>query len=107
VTQMRHVLHQWQDDGWKEIADLSFVDGWMFPPPWLSESRKAEQIDWGTFRYEVTKDELRGRIRDRPDYSAIKDEWDRPFREREEQQSALLESLPVDGRYAVDWEEGI
>lgn len=48
---------------------------------------------------------LRDPIGRRPEYSAVDQEWDRPYREAEERQNALLDSLPEDGRYGVVWVE--
>lgn len=55
--------------------------------------------------HELSLDEVRRLIGRRPDYADVKEEWDRPFREAEQRQNALLDSLLPDGRYGVVWLE--
>jgi hypothetical protein len=86
------------------VTNLDFVTGWTGPPDWLRD-RAHRYLDWGACMYEVTLVEVRRLIGQRPNYAHIREEWDRPFREAEERQSALLASLPEDGRYAVVWVE--
>jgi len=59
----------------------------------------------GARLWELSKDELRRLIEPRPDYADIRDDWDRPFRERRQRQDYLLDSLPEHGRYGVVWME--
>lgn len=105
-----HGDEDWEawSDNWQDHADvigeLRFVSGWMSPPDWLRD-RPRKQLDWGAWMYEVSLDEVHRLIGPRPNYADIREEWDRPFREAEERQNALLDALPADGRYAVVWIE--
>ena len=97
----------WGDD-WHDHADvvgeLSFVSGWNSAPDWLRD-HPHRQLDWGAFMYELSLDDVRRLIGQRPNYADIREDWDRPFREAEARQNALLDSLAEDGRYAVVWIE--
>lgn len=86
------------------IGDLSFVTGWSTTPEWLRD-RPRRQLDWGAWMYEVSLADVRRLIGPEPNYADIKDEWNRPFREAEERQNSLLDSLPENDRYAVVWME--
>jgi hypothetical protein len=116
MTMMAHKLlclhgdedwDRWGDD-WPEhadvVGDLNWVTLWSGPPEWLRDHPRR-QLDWGATMYEVSLQEVRRLIGKRPNYADIRDEWDRPFREAEERQNAMLDSLRADGRYAVVWIE--
>ena len=109
MTEMRHLLVQLSDDGGPQdgvLCELDFVQGRAAPPRSLAE-RGGRPLDWGAVLYEVSKEEISRVIADRPDYSAIRDDWDRPFRERRQAQDVLIAGLPADGRYGIIWEEGL
>lgn len=109
MTEMRHLLVQLSDDGGPQdgvLCELDFVQGRAAPPRSLAE-RGGRPLDWGAVLYEVSKEEISRVIADRPDYSAIRDDWDRPFRERRQAQDVLIAGLPADGQYGIIWEEGL
>jgi hypothetical protein len=99
----------WSGDPWdhvETIAELDFIsiDDYYGPPDWLRGNRH-KRLDWGATLWEVTKADLARLIGARVNYSAINEEWDRPFREKEERQTALFASLSDDDRYGVVWME--
>lgn len=96
MTEMAHyLLRPDQNGAWVRVVQLTLKhDYWMLQPEWLW-NRERDQIDWGTFRYEVTKAELLQLVAAPSNLISV------------EQQDKLLASLPEDGRYAVEWEEGI
>ena len=94
------------DDWWRglvKLAELQFVDGYYGPPEWMRQNPR-HYLDWGATLCEASKADVLRLIGARPDYSGIKDEWDRPFREAAQKQDALLAALP-EGRYGVVWLE--
>ena len=54
----------------------------------------------GAWLTDLSLDEVRQINGQRPNYSAIRADWDEPFRRREKKQNVLLGSLPSDDRYA-------
>ena len=93
---------KWEDRA-ERIGELWVAHRYWSGPPADESIGPGRQLDWGSFVYELSLDEIRGLLPPRPDPGAEHD-WPE-LAERDEASHAMLDSLSPAGRYAVVWVE--